>query len=148
MADPLDFGIDMASVQARLELLGYFRAVEDVLGASEALDQTVPAAPPAAFIGIGRENATPNDVIGGGHRQRVTTELAVLFVELASRFDGATKGQMEQTRKAIIRQLIGWKPIGAQVPLEYAAYRIVEIGNGLAWGEVTFTTTYRVGTAA
>lgn len=147
MADPLDFGIDMASVQARLELLGRFRAVEDVLAASEALDQTLPAAPPAAFIGIGRENADPNRYVGG-HAQQVTTELAVLFVEPASRLDGATKGQMEQTRKAIIRQLIGWTPAGAEKPLEYAAYRVVEIGNGLAWGEVTFTTTYRVSTAS
>jgi len=147
MADPLDFGIDMTSVEARLETLGHFRSISDALTAAEALDQTLPAAPPAAFIAVAREVADPNRYVGG-HAQRVSADLSVLFVESASRIDGATKGQMEDTRKAIIRILIGWQPAGAESPLEYASYRIVEIGNGLAWGEVTFTTTYRVSTTS
>lgn len=143
--DPLDFGIDIADVRARVELLGYFLSVTDILEASEALDETLPAIPPAAFVGTAREQAEPGQLIQD-QAQRVPVEVVVLFVESASRMDGAIRDQMETTRRAIIRQLFAWKPRGALKALRYGGYRVVSIGGGLAWGEVTFTTSYRLHT--
>jgi len=143
--DPLDFGVDFEEVTARLEAMAYFLSVTDILDATEALDDTVPAAPPAAFVGTARERAEPNRLIGG-HAQRVPIGIAILFVESAARMDGRTKFQMEATKRAIIRQLVAWQPRGALSGLEYDGYRVVSIGNGLAWGEVTFATSYRLHT--
>jgi hypothetical protein len=141
--DPLDFGVDLATIRDRLDLLGYFLSVTDILQASDALDETIPASPPAAFVAVARESAEPNKTIGG-HSQRVAVEVAVLFVELAARFDRQAKDRLEQTRKAVTRQLVAWKAGGTEHGLEYRGYRVVAIGNGLVWGEVTFSTSYRL----
>lgn len=147
MSDPLDFGIDLDDVAARLTGMSYFVSVQGIMDASEALDETVPAIPPAAFLGITSETAAPNKLIGG-HRQRVAVRLAVLFVEATGRFDRKGDKALDRTRKGITRMLIGWKPKGCETALEYAGYRVVRIGDGLVWGEVTFDTTYHLDTAA
>jgi len=141
--DPLDFGVDLDDVCKRVEALGYFLSVSDILAAGEALDDTVPASPPAAFVAVSDERADPNKLIGG-HAQRVNVSLAVLFVESSSRFDRAAKHQLERTRKALTRQLVAWKPRNAETALEYQRFRVVRIEDGLVWGEVTFGTTYRL----
>jgi hypothetical protein len=143
--DPLDFAIDLDDVRARVEQLGYFLSVSDILDASEALDETLPAQPPAAFVAVSREKAEPNRLIGG-HRQRVRVLVSVMFVESTSRLDRRAKDQLERARKALIRQLIGWKPRNAQDALEYDNYRVVTVGGGLAWGEVAFATSYHLST--
>jgi hypothetical protein len=140
-ADPLDFGVDIASVRQRLEGLGYFLSVTDTLEGSMAINGNLPASPPAAFIAIESERAERNKTIQG-HRQRVAVVLTILFVEQGARFDAGAKDRMEQTRKAITRILLAWRPDGAAEALDYARYRIVTIQDGLVWGEVSFTTSY------
>jgi len=142
--DPaLDFGVDLPEIRDRLLAMGYFLSVTDILEASEALDETLSAAPPAAFVGTASERAEPNRTTGG-HSQRVEVEIAVLFAESTSRFDRKATDQLEQTRKAVTRQLLAFVPKGAGKALEYVRYRVVKIGDGLAWGEVTFSTSYRL----
>lgn len=145
MPDPidpaLDFAIDLASVRDRVAALRYFLSVTDVLEASEALDRTLPARPPAAFVGVSGETALPNKVIGG-HHQRVNVSVAILFVESAARADRRSTDQLDRTRKAVIRQLVAWQPRGAERGFNYVGYRVVTIGEGLAWGEATFEAPY------
>lgn len=143
MSDPLDFGVDLSTVRDRLNGLSYFLSVTDILEASEALDETLPASPPAAFVGVSSERALPNKLIQG-HAQHVDVQVEVLFVELAARFDRNARDRMERTRKAIIRILLGFRPRNAERNLGYVDYRVVSIGNGLAWGSVTFSTSYRL----
>jgi hypothetical protein len=142
--DPaLDFAINLQSIRDRLDGLGYFVSVTDILDASEALDQTLPGLPPAAFVGVTSERAERNDTIGG-HYQRVRVEIGILFVESAARFDREAKDQLEDTRRAVIRILVGFVPEGTHDRLSYARYRVANISDGLVWGEVTFTTSYRL----
>jgi hypothetical protein len=147
MADALDFAINLGSVRDRLVALEYFLSVTDILAASEALDDTVPASPPAAFVAVSRESAEPNKLIGA-HAQRVNATLAVLFVESAARFDRSAKDQLERTRKAVIRQLVAWTPDGAGHPLNYVGYRVAGMDDGLVWGEASFATSWRLSTTA
>jgi len=150
MSDPLDFGLDLDDVADRLTGMSYFASVQGIMDASEALDETMPAVPPAAFLGIASETAAPNKFLGGagGHRQRVAVRLAVLFVEATSRFDRKGDKAIDRTRKGITRMLIGWRPKGCEIALDYAGYRVVRIGDGLVWGEVSFDTAYHIDTAA
>jgi len=144
MADPLDFGVDLSTVQARLLAMGYFLSVTDALDASEALDGTLAYSPPAAFVAVTREVGLENRVTQG-HSQRVEVEIGILFVESTARASRTSaKDQLELTRKAVTRQLVAWTPRGAGKALDYARYSVVKIGNGLAWGEVRFTTSYRL----
>jgi hypothetical protein len=139
--DPLAFGIDLADVRTRLEGLGYFLSVTDVLEASEALDGTVTAAPPAAFVGVASETALGRPGIQSWS-QPMLVEISVLFAESAARMDRRATDQMEQTRRAVMRQMVGWKPARAQRALDFRRYRVVTVGGGLAWGEVTLDTQY------
>jgi len=141
--DPLNFGVDLRDVRERLERLAYFLSVTDVLDSAEALDDTLPASPPAAFVGVSSERAEPNRMIQG-HSQRVDCDVAILFVESAARMDRAAKDQLERTRKAVIRQLVAWKPKGTDKALDYLRYRVVKIGDGKVWAEVSFSTAYRL----
>lgn len=145
MSDPLAFGIDLESVRQRVLALNYFTSVTDVLDASEALDGLLAGLPPAAFVGVANERAAPNKIIGG-HSQRTSVEVAVLFAESAARADRRSHDQLERTRKAVIRQLVAWQPAGGERGLNYVRYRVVSIGDGLAWGEATFETTYLLST--
>lgn len=143
--DPLDFGVDLEEVRQRAQALGYFVSVTDILDATEALDaeRGIPASPPAAFVAVSSERAGSNDLIQG-FAQRVEVEISILFVESATRFDRKSRDQLERTRKAIIRQFVAWTPRNTQRGLEYRRYRVISIGNGLAWGEVTFGAVYRL----
>lgn len=147
MADPLDFGVDLSTVVERVEALQYFATVADIIAATEALDADVPASAPAAFVAISDERARPNRYTGG-HDQEVDCDLTILFVESSARFARDTKDVVDTTKRALIRQFIGWQPDGAGVPLDYVRFRVVQIGNGFVWAEVVFTTRYRVGTTA
>jgi len=141
-SDPLDFAVDLDDVRDRLLLLQYFVSVTDVADAVQAIED-FPAVPPAAYVSIASETAQPNQLIGG-HAQRVLTTISVLFCEQAARQDRDTRDRMEATRKAIIRQLIAWTPNRAAGPLQYARYLLRASGDGLVWGEVLFSTSYRV----
>jgi len=148
MADPLDFGVDLSTVVARVEALSYFVTVADITAATEALDAEIPASAPAAFVAISDERArSKNDYIGG-HTQEVDCDLTILFVESSARFARDTKDVVDTAKRALIRQFIGWQPDGAGKPLDYVRFRVVQIGGGFVWAEVVFTTRYVVSTLA
>lgn len=147
MADPLDFGVDLSTVVERVEALQYFATVADIIAATEALDADVPASAPAAFVAISDERARPNRY-DGGHTQEVDCDLTILFVESSARFARDTKDVVDTTKRALIRQFIGWQPDGAGKPLDYVRYRVVQTGGGFVWAEVVFTTRYLVSTTA
>lgn len=137
----LNFGIDLSTIVDRLLGLGYFVLVEDLQEAAVTIENET-AVPPAAFVGVASETAELNKLIGG-RAQRVTCRISILFVEMLSRADGALVDTIEQTRKAIIRQLVGFTPGRALSALEYERYQPRAQGDGLFWGEVIFVTSYR-----
>lgn len=143
MADPLDFGVDLGDVATRARAMKYFTSVTDILEASEVLDETIPARAPAAFVAISAERAEENKTIGG-HSQRVRVEVTIMFVEQAARMDQGTRDRMDATKRAIVRQFVAFTPKGAGERLNYARYRVIKIGGGFAFGEVSFTTSYRL----
>lgn len=143
MSDPLEFGIDLDDVTERLKGMNYFTSVQGIMDAAEALDDVLPAVAPAAFVGISRENAERNKLIGG-YRQLVLVTMAVLFVEATGRFDRNSDKALDTARKGVTRMLIGWTPKGCEKPLSYVSYRVVTIGDGQAWGEVSFDTAYHI----
>lgn len=143
MADPENaFGINLGEVRDRLATLDYFTSVQDIQAAAQAIDATAPFIPPAAFVSIGRETYEPNRYAAGGHAQRATVTLSVLFCVPATRADGATSDEVEQARKAIRLILMGWKPGGADKALEAGSYSVRLIADGLIWGEWLFATSF------
>lgn len=141
--DPLNFAIDLNTVVDRVAALNYFLSVQDIQAATEAIQDEY-FAPPAAFVSIASETAQPNKLIGGGHRQQVSVTLSVLFAEQVQRAAGDTRDQVEQTRKAVIRQLIAWVPGNAERGLEYDRYLLRGMTGNVIWGEVLFRTTYQL----
>jgi len=143
MTDPLDFSVDLDSVRDRIKGLKYFVTVEDLAAASEALgnEDSFGFVAPAAFVSVASETAEPNKTIGGRHRQRLTVTLSILFAESSARADRDGTDRADRTRKALIRQLAGWRPNGALGPLQYTRYLIRATGGGYVWGEVMLATT-------
>lgn len=148
MADPapLDFAVDLQSVCDRLKLLAYFSTVRDIQAASMAVQGDEIALPPAAFVSVASETAEANKTMGapGSISQRVTVTLSVLFCEQLARAAKDTSDRVELTRKAVIRQLIGWTPDGAGKALEYQRYLLRGVSGRVIWGEVLFRTSYRL----
>lgn len=143
----LEFGIDLASVKARLEGLGYFLSVTDLSDAVEALEKQAAFYPPAAFVSISSETPEPNRIISHGDpapnfHQRTRVTLSILFVERTARADGKKTERVEKTRRAIIRQLLAWRPEGATRYCEYQGYALRATGDGMIWGEVKMVTEY------
>jgi len=137
----LVFGVDLASIRDRLIALGYFLSVTDLTDAMEAIDEIAPAYPPAAFVSTLSEAPQPNKLIGGFH-QLTPTVISILFVEPSARADRKQMDRVEKTRRAIIRQLVGWTATGAARHFEYAGYSIRAAGDGLIWAEVKVRTEY------
>ena len=145
MSEPAEFGIDLDAVRERIKALQYFVSVTDVRSAVEAIEEEF-ATTPAAFVSVASETGGPNIFVkgAGGHSQLIECTLSVLFVEQAARFDRLAPDQVEQTRKALIRQLTAWTPAGAARALEYDRYLPRASGGGLFWGECLFRTRYRL----
>ncbi len=145
MADPidplLDFAVDLESVRDRVAALGYFVSVRDIQAATEAIVDEI-VLPPAAFVSVAAETAERNNVIGG-HSQRVTVTLSVLFAEQVQRAAADTRDRVELTRKAVMRQLIAWTPRNAAASLEYDRYLLKGMSGNVIWCEVLFRTSYR-----
>lgn len=136
------FGPDFAAIRDRVASLGYFVTVTDIQNAAMAIEDSL-GVPPMAFLSTASETAEPNKTIGG-HDQRVTARLSILFAIGTERAAHDGKDAAEQLRKAIIRLLIGWTPPRALGPLNYDRYLVRSVGDGLFWGEVLFVTTYRL----
>lgn len=136
------FGPDFDAIRDRIASLGYFVTVTDIQSAAMAIEDSL-GVPPMAFLSTASETAEPNKTIGG-HAQRVTARLSVLFAIGTERAAHDGKDASEQLRKALIRLLIGWTPPGALGPLQYDRYLVRSVGDGLFWGEVLFVTSYRL----
>lgn len=143
MANPETlFGVDLKAVRDRLATLSYFSSVDDVQGGAEALGGLRPFLPPAGFVSVARESYAPNRLAAGGHSQRATVVLSILFCVPAQRADGGVGDEVEQARKAVLAVLKGWQPPGAGKPLEAVDYRVRLIDKGLVWGEWQFRTAF------
>lgn len=139
--DPLlDFGVDLSDVVTRIEGLGYFVSVRDIQAATQAIQDEI-VLPPAAFVSVANETAEANRLIGG-HRQRVNVTLSVIFAEQVQRAAGDTRDTVELVRKALMRQLVGWKPRNAEAALEYDRYLLRGMTDNVIWCEVLFRTSY------
>lgn len=147
--DPEDlFGVDLSAVRDRLKTLAYFTDVQDIQGGAEALSGLAAFLPPAAFVSIARESYDGNRYAAGGHAQRGTVILSVLFCVPAQRADKRHSDEVEQARKAIAGVLKGWTPPGAEVPLDLVDYRVRLIADGLVWGEWQMRTSFNNGLVA
>jgi hypothetical protein len=136
------FGPDFVAIRDRLATLGYFVTITDVLNAANAIEESE-GVPPAAFVSTAAETGQPNKLVGG-HAQRVAVRLSILFVVGTERAAHDTKDVTEQLRKAIIRLFMGWVAPGTDSPMNYDRYLPRAMGEGLFWGEVLFTTSYRL----
>jgi hypothetical protein len=143
--DPADaFGPDFNAMRDRVASLEYFTGVTDVQSAAQAIEEAE-GIPPMAFLSTASETAQSNKTIGG-HAQRVTTRLSVMFAIMTDRAAGDGKDAAEQLRKALVLILAGWTPPGAAGPLQFDRYLPRAMGDGLFWGEVLFVTEYRLTT--
>ncbi|MBA3668433.1 MAG: hypothetical protein H0W65_12065 [Sphingomonas sp.] len=105
------------------------------------------ALPPAAFVAVASETAEPNKTIGD-FVQRVNVTISILFCVPAERADGKAGDDLEDARKAVIRILLGWVPERALGQLQFQRYLLRASGEGLIWGEVLMTTSYRLSLAS
>lgn len=144
MSDPdplLDFGVNLDSVVDRLKALKYFVDVSDIEAATVAIEE-VRGLPPAAFVSVASETAERNKLIGG-HAQRVTVSVSTLFcIKAASRL-GDRRHATDRVKRAVMRQLVNFKPEGALDALQYDRFLMRGIIDGLIWGEVLTRTSYR-----
>lgn len=138
---PLDFSIDLTTIRERLKLLNYFIDVEGIEEAAYAMENET-GYPPRAYVSVASETAEPNKLIGG-IAQVVHVSISILFCEPYVRSDQPTRDVVEKTRRAIIRQLVGFVPDRAERFLEYDRYTLRAISGGCIWGEVLFRTRYR-----
>lgn len=127
--------INLADVQARVLELELFNSVQNTLSAADAMEN-FNSAPPAGFVSTASERASSNTLSTGRMRQRVMQTVSVLFVLGTGRADEAEGDEMEAARKAIMEHLVGWRADGAEAAFEYVSYSLVQIADGLAWGEV------------
>jgi hypothetical protein len=142
MSHELEFAVDLESVRQRLCQLTYFTSVTNLQDSTLVADQ-LNAIPPAAFVAVTNERAEPNKTIGG-FAQRVNVSISILFCVPAERADNKAGDDLEDARKAVIRILLGWVPDRAESMLQFQGYAIKAAGDGLLWGEVIMTTSYRL----
>lgn len=142
MNNDLNFAVDLESVRDRLSSLKHFNSVTNLQAAANALEN-MNALPPAAFVSIVSETAEPNKVVGG-HSQRVTASVSVLFCVAAESASDSAGDELEETRRAVIRILIGWTPVNAEAAFNFDRYLLRAQGDGLIWGEVLMRTRYRL----
>jgi hypothetical protein len=138
--DPLDFAVNLTSVRDRLSTLAYFNSVSDLQEATLNIENLT-GIPPLAFVSVASETADPNKLIGG-LSQRVTVSISVLFCVAAEAADRRPKDALDETRRAVIRILLGWTPVGAEKALEYQRFLLRASRDGLIWGEVLMRTLY------
>ncbi len=134
--------VDLVDVRDRLDALGVFTAVSDVVDASEAMEAGA-ARTPAAFVAMASERAAPNRT-QGLHDQAVDATLAVLIAVASQRADGRRTDAVEALRRPVIGALAGFTPAGASKALDYSGYRIIRMGGGLIWCECSFVTGWRL----
>lgn len=138
----MDFAIDLESVRDRLTGLSHFTSVTNLQAAVLAIEN-MNATPPAAFVAIASETAEANKLVGG-LSQRVNVTISALFCVPAESASDSAGDELEDTRKAVIRILLGFTPGRAMKALEFDRYLLRQSGDGLIWGEVLMRTSYRL----
>lgn len=142
MANELDFAVDLEDVRKRLCSVAFFNDVSTLQEATLELDN-LSGIPPLAFVSTVSETGEPNRLIGAWS-QRVTTRISVLFCVPAERADGKPRDVVEETRKAVMRILLGWTPAGAESALEFDRFLLRASRDGLIWAEVIMRTVYHL----
>lgn len=142
MTEPIDQGIDLDSVVARLKAAQVFTTVEDIEAATVAIEEAR-SVPPAAYVSVASETAEPNKLIGR-HAQRVTVVISTLFCIKAYRRDAESRHALDRVKRIVLAQLVGWKPDGGEVAFEYQRFLMRGIIDGVIWGEVLTRSTYRI----
>jgi hypothetical protein len=143
MANPLNSsGVDLAEIRDRLKTLNYFTSVSDIQSAAQIIEGDISFLPPAAFVMVESESFEKNRYAAGGHGQRATVILSVLFCVPSQRAADDLSDEVEQARRAVRDVLKGWQPPGAQIALDASRYRVRLINDGLVWSEWLFRTTY------
>jgi hypothetical protein len=142
MTAELEFAIDLDEVRDRLRGLKYFTSVETLQEAN--LDPAeMSGIPPMAFVAVASETAERNKLIGT-LAQRVTVRISTLFCIPAERADENARDELDEARRAVIRILLGWTPTRALDWLEYDRFLFRASRDGLLWGEVIMSTSYRL----
>lgn len=143
MSDPLSLaGVDLVNIRDRLKSLSFFNFVEDIQSAAQIIEGDISFNPPAAFVMIESESFEKNRYAAGGHAQRATVIISVLYCIPSQRAAGDLSDEVEQAKRAVRDQLRGWKPKGAQIALDAFRYRVRLISDGLIWSEWLFRTSY------
>lgn len=132
--------IDLEAVGVAAEELELFHSVEGVVSGADAM--TYGTAPPkSAYVSTARETAEPNKMTGR-HRQRITQTVSILFTIAGERLDGARNDELEQVKNALLERFAGWRPPGADSVFQYVSFQVVQIADGLIWGESLFAAPY------
>jgi hypothetical protein len=143
VADELDFGVNLDTVRDRLAQLNYFTDVQTLQDATLDLESGLRGIPPLAYVSTTSETAEPNRLIGpGSWSQRVTVTISAMFCIPAERADEKPMDEVERTRRAVTRILVGWTPDGAESPLQYYRFLLRGSRDGLIWGEVLTRTVF------
>lgn len=139
------------SIQSVIERLKGLDAFKVVAGAAEfdAAATATSAPTPAAYVLLAAEKASGDrgGTTGGLVTQRVDVLLGVVYcVRNQARADlgsGAVVDHEHYTALARSR-LLGFTPVGAQMPIEFQAGRLMRYGAGTLWWQDTFRTQYRI----
>lgn len=139
--------IDLEAVRERLAALESdgrprFLTVADVADAADAMENR-PARTPSAYVAVGQESAEPNRT-QGVHSQRVTEQVAVLFVLAAERRRQDQRDVVEDFRLAILYALAGWTAPGAGTAFDYVGFRVMRMADGLVWCECAFRASWHL----
>lgn len=104
----------------------------------------VPQRLPAAFVLPIGDDAAPNILAAGGHRQNVTETVGVILIDRVAgdATGGKTLGDIEPVRAAIRAAIAGWEPTapGAE-PFDYRRGRLHGV-FGAVFYQLDFSTTW------
>lgn len=141
IAGPLDlkpWGDRLAAQVPSIRIVGYAAELAACKGA--------PRSTPACFLVPVSDQ--PAQRAGFGNvvvSQNVNTTIAVVTAYYNAR--GATTGQdalleLQELRRLIIGALLGWKPPGASIPIQYAGGASLPFQDSTVWVSDRFTSAY------
>lgn len=95
---------------------------------------------PAAFIFLQGDSASANNIAVGGHRQKLTGEIAVVLVLKSANDRSGEKAsdELEELRSAVRAALVGWEPGNGFEPLSLKRGRLLGFSKGVAFWQDTY----------
>lgn len=132
------WGDRLASLVPSIRLVGYAAELAAAKGA--------PRVNPASFLVPVSDQPTSRP--GSGNSvlsQNINATIAVVTAVYNAR--GATTGseasmEIQDLRRLILAALLGWKPPGASVPIQYAGGASLPFQDSTVWVSDRFTTAY------